>query len=71
MKFAVSLPSSKSGGGKVQPSPPRGDTRPGYKDVKKFLGMQTLNYSLCILNAVRCPNVTYVRNAGRGQLSSE
>jgi len=27
--------------------------------------------SLYILNAVRCPNVTYVRNAGRGQLTSE
>ena len=29
---------------------------------------------LCILNALRCPYVTYVtyvRNAGRGQLSSE
>jgi len=28
------------------------------------------NY-LYILNAVSCPYVTYVRNAGRGQLSSE
>jgi len=27
--------------------------------------------NLYILNAVRCPYVTYVRNAGRGQLSSE